>query len=130
MVLAYLRMHSESTDFVLQEYELDGIVRQAVHKYAPMFIRKRIRLELEPISSRVLTDEKWLCFVIEQLLSNALKYTDAGSVHIYTEGTDTLVIQDTGSASLRKICRAFGKRASPDITGGWSNARPAWDFIW
>ena len=53
-------------------------------------------MELEPISSRVLTDEKWLCFVIEQLLSNAIKYTDAGSVHIYTEGTDTLVIQDTG----------------------------------
>lgn len=96
MVLAYLRMHSESTDFVLQEYELDKIVRQAVRKYAPMFIRKKIVLELAPISSRVLTDEKWLCFAIEQLLSNAIKYTDAGSVRIYTEGTDTLVIQDTG----------------------------------
>ena len=96
MVLAYLRMHSESTDFVLQEYELDKIVRQAVHRYAPMFIRKRIVLELEPISCRVLTDEKWLGFAIEQLLSNAIKYTDTGRIRIYTEGRDTLVIQDTG----------------------------------
>ncbi len=97
MVLAYLRMHSESTDFVLQAYDLDKIVRQAVHKYAPMFIRKRIILQLEPISGQVLTDEKWLCFVVEQLLSNAIKYTDTGRVRIYMEADETLVIKDTGA---------------------------------
>ena len=44
----------------------------------------------------VVTDEKWLQFVIEQILSNALKYTKSGSISIYTVRPQTLVIEDTG----------------------------------
>ena len=43
-----------------------------------------------------MTDEKWLLFVIEQVLSNALKYTRAGSITIELEAPKTLVIRDTG----------------------------------
>lgn len=96
MVLAFLRMNSESTDFLLKEYDLNDIVKQAVRKYATMFIRKKIRLEFEPLEIRVLTDEKWLVFVIEQILSNALKYTKEGKIAIYVEDKKTLVIEDTG----------------------------------
>ena len=79
MVLNYLRLDSDSTDFVFRTCALDDIIRQCVRKYAKQFIRKRIRLEYEGTALQVLTDEKWLCFVIEQILSNALKYTSAGS---------------------------------------------------
>lgn len=97
MVLAYLRLGSDSTDYLLREYDLEGIVRQGVRKYAPMFIRKKVRLDLSPLSCRVVTDEKWLCFAVEQLLSNAVKYTPAeGAVSIALEGRNTLVIRDTG----------------------------------
>ena len=72
MVLQYLRLESESTDFVFARYDLDSIVRRAVRKYAPLFIRSRVALDYAPLSCTVLTDEKWLCFVIEQLLSNSL----------------------------------------------------------
>lgn len=96
MVLAYLRMGGDSSDYVLREYSLDAIVHQAVRKYAPMFIRKKVRLDLRPIQLPVITDEKWLCFAVEQILSNAVKYTRAGTVTIYTEEPFTLVIQDTG----------------------------------
>ena len=95
MVLNYLRLDSDSTDFVFKTCDLDGIIRQCVRKYAKQFIRKKISLEYGGTDVQVLTDEKWLCFVIEQLLSNALKYTNVGSIRIYTQG-ETLVIEDTG----------------------------------
>ena len=95
MVLNYLRLDSDSTDFVFKTCALDGIIRQCVRKYAKQFIRKKISLEYGGTALQVLTDEKWLCFVIEQILSNALKYTAAGSIRIFTQG-ETLVIADTG----------------------------------
>ena len=53
---------------------------------------------MEETNETVLTDEKWLVFILEQLLSNALKYTAKGSVHIYVnaEKQPTLIIEDTG----------------------------------
>lgn len=98
MVLQYLRMDNMASDLLLVEYDLERIVRRSVKKYASVFIYKRIRLMLEPLDVKVLTDEKWLCFVIEQLLSNALKYTNKGEIRIYMEkeAEKILVIEDTG----------------------------------
>lgn len=101
MVLQYLRLNSSINDFVLKEYVLDDILRQAVHKYAPMFIRKKLTLNYEPIETKVVTDEKWLVFVIEQILSNAIKYTKTGSISIYEEA-GMLVIEDTGIGILEE----------------------------
>ena len=81
MVLTYLRLDAGSTDYVLKNYDLDRIIKQAVRKYASQFIRKRITLEYEPFTCQVLTDEKWLLFVVEQVISNALKYTRSGRVY-------------------------------------------------
>lgn len=96
MVLGYLRLESTSTDYVLKKYDLDGIIRQAVRKYARLFIGKKIGIHYSGIPVSVLTDEKWLLFVFEQVLSNAIKYTKAGAVSIYLEEPRTLVIEDTG----------------------------------
>jgi hypothetical protein len=96
MVLGYLRLDSDSTDHVLQVEDLDAILRRAIRKYASQFIRRRITLVYDGVDKGVLTDGKWLGFVVEQLLSNALKYTPAGSVSIYLEEPATLVIADTG----------------------------------
>ena len=74
---------------------MDDVIREAVRKYAKQFIRKKISLCYEPIGQRVLTDEKWLNFVLGQLLSNALKYTQKGSISIFME-KDCLVLRDTG----------------------------------
>ena len=96
MVLGYLRLDSDSTDYVFQDTDLDALLRQAVRKFARLFILKRITLDFQETGRTVLTDGKWLSFVVEQLLSNALKYTPAGgTVRIYGDG-ETLVIADTG----------------------------------
>lgn len=99
MALQYLRLDSVSTDFVLKEEALDGIVREAIRKYAKLFIRKKVSVRYEGIEEKVVTDEKWLAFVVEQVLSNAIKYTMQGSISIYFEEDGeggSLIIEDTG----------------------------------
>lgn len=96
MALCYVRLDSESSDFVIRRYSLDKIVKQAVRKFSGQFIRRRIALVYEPFGVEVLTDEKWLLFVVEQLISNALKYTKSGSVEITLKPEKTLSIRDTG----------------------------------
>lgn len=96
MVLTFLRLNSESTDYVIKEYDLDKIIKQAVRKFSSDFIGRKLSLVYEPVNTTVITDEKWLSFVIEQVLSNALKYTPAGSITITLEHEKSLRIRDTG----------------------------------
>lgn len=100
MVLNYIRLGGDSSDFVFMEYDVDDIIKQAVHKYAPQIIRKRIKLSYEPLpktdSVTVVTDEKWLLFILEQLLSNAVKYTEKGGIAISVTSDKKLIIADTG----------------------------------
>ncbi|MCD8311328.1 MAG: sensor histidine kinase [Firmicutes bacterium] len=97
MAMTYLRLDSDSTDFAFGEYDIDEMIKGAVRRLSGEFVYRRIRLEYLPLGYRALTDEKWLSFVIEQILSNALKYTkEGGSVAIYKEDDMTLFIRDTG----------------------------------
>ena len=109
-VLSYLRLGSETSDFVIRSCSLEEIARQAVRKYALLFVRKKIRLEMDSFDCEVLTDEKWLSFVFEQLLSNALKYTVSGKISIYMKTETTLVIEDSGiGISAADLPRVFEK---------------------
>lgn len=95
MALQYIRLDSSVNDFVIKYYDIDKIIRQSVRKFAPLFIRSQIRLIYQTADGQVLTDEKWLAFVIEQLLSNAVKYTFSGSVEISFKDK-ILTVSDTG----------------------------------
>lgn len=96
MTLQHLRLQSSSTDYVIKWQSLDEIVRSVIRKYAPIFIRSGLELKIEGTDIEVLTDAKWLSAAIEQIVSNALKYTKKGGIHIYVEPEKTLVISDTG----------------------------------
>ena len=110
MALCYVRLGEGASDLVIQEYDLDTIIRKAVRKYAGQFIRRRIRLVYEGTAVRVITDEKWLSFIIEQLLSNAVKYTSEGSVTIALEDGKKLSVTDTGiGISPEDMPRIFEK---------------------
>ncbi len=112
MALQYMRLGSESTDFLIKKVDIHRVVKEAVHKYARMFIQKKIKLDFKDFNIQAISDEKWLEFVIEQLLSNAIKYTSKGQVSIYAESKNcsvlALVIEDTGiginSVDLPRIC--------------------------
>ena len=96
MALSYIRLESSESDFVIKEYNLDDIIRQAIHRYAPQFIRRKLRLVYEQTDVKVLTDEKWLLFILEQILSNAVKYTQSGTVTIRVTEDKKLSVEDTG----------------------------------
>lgn len=95
MALSYSRLDSETNDFLFKSVELDKVIRDAVRKYARLFVRKKIKLDYKGTDVTVVTDEKWLGFVIEQLLSNAIKYTQEGTITVKMENSQ-LVIEDTG----------------------------------
>lgn len=95
MALSYIRLESPSSDFVLRECPLDGIIRGCLRKYARLFILSGVSLGYAGTEVRVLTDEKWLAFVLEQLLSNAIKYSPNGSIRIRAD-ENSLTISDTG----------------------------------
>lgn len=98
MVLTYLRLEEGGSDYVIRPCSVDEVVRAAVRRFAGEFIDRRIALEYRPIGRTVVTDEKWLRFVVEQVLSNALKYTPEGGRIAVTwqEEGQVLCISDTG----------------------------------
>ena len=95
LVLSYLRLEGPSTDYLIRMTALDPVLRQAARKYAPLFIRGRVSLDLRETGLRVLTDEKWLQLVVEQVLSNAVKYAPGGHVTVRCKG-ESLIVEDDG----------------------------------
>ena len=96
MVLTFLRLDSDSTDYVIKEIDLDAVIKPAIRKFARDFISKKLTMDFKPTETKVLSDEKWLSFVIEQVLSNAVKYTNEGGIKVYMDEPGILCIEDTG----------------------------------
>ena len=110
MVLTYVRMDADTTDYVFRSIDLDEVIREDVRKLRGDFIVKDLSLNYEPTELTVVTDEKWIAFVIEQILSNALKYTQKGSIHIFSSQPDILCITDTGIGIMPEdLPRVFEK---------------------
>lgn len=110
MALSYVRLGEGMKDLVIAQYPLDEIIRKAVRKYAGQFIRKKIRLVYVGTEEIVLTDEKWLSFILEQILSNAVKYTVKGSVTIEVNEKKQLTVSDTGiGIAAEDLPRIFEK---------------------
>ena len=111
LVLQYLRLESFHDDLVLKKENVEDLVKEVIRKYAIFFIQKGLSIDLHDLDRSIVTDKKWLLVVIEQILSNSLKYTNEGGVEIYMDGSD-LCIKDTGigiknSDRLRVFERGF-----------------------
>jgi signal transduction histidine kinase len=100
MMLQYLRMNHVNNDLILKTIDLNPLIRQTVKKYAAFFIQKNLTLSIEQIETVIISDEKWLMFIFEQILFNAIKYTPRqGEIMLYFE-EDSLVIKDSGIGIL------------------------------
>ena len=137
MALNYLRFEDMSGDMVLEKCQLEPVIKQVVKKFSTIFIYQHLTVSLENLDKEILTDEKWISFVLEQILSNALKYTKEGGIKIFareinaeheiekdsdsTDNRDTnqdiafqnaieIVIRDTGVGIKREdLPRVFDK---------------------
>lgn len=97
MLLGYQRLTGPTTDFTLRECDVNAVMRASARRFAPLFIEKKLRLNYQETTLRALTDEKWLAFVLEQVLSNAVKYTRRGSVTLRAdEAAHAIIVEDTG----------------------------------
>ncbi|WP_142828236.1 sensor histidine kinase [Planococcus soli] len=109
MALNYIKLEESGTDLDLSLVDVDELVKKAIKKYSILFIYKGIRLDYQPLGMTVLSDGKWLQNLLEQVLSNSLKYTPQGTISIYRDSlqAETLIIEDTGigirSEDLPKI---------------------------
>lgn len=113
MALQYQRVSSTENDFVLEKVSVDGVIRDTIKKYAKIMIRRHIGINYSGTRQEVYTDGKWLAFMLEQILSNAIKYTPQGFVTIETaEEKDRffITIKDTGiGIKAEDLPRVFEK---------------------
>ena len=98
--LYYAKLESFTEDYDIRPVRLDKLAQERVKAHARMFIAKRIRIDLKTEDETVLSDLTWLRFMLDQLLTNSLKYTPQGGViTIATEATEQekrLIVTDTG----------------------------------
>ena len=108
MAMNYLKLLERTSDMDIYEVDLDIIISSIVKKYSLIFIEKKILLDYTPTNEKVISDAKWLSIMLEQIISNALKYTKSGKISInFDKELLKLSIKDTGigipSKDIKKI---------------------------
>lgn len=97
MALYFARLDSLSSDLLFRSCDVREIVKQAVKKYSVLFLRSGLSFRMEEFDIKAVTDEKWLSFVVEQVFSNALKYTHEGGIAIYGADAEGIMVQGNAS---------------------------------
>ena len=95
LVLQYLRLENFHDDLQLRQVTLEPLVKEVVRKHSLFFIQKGLTINLHDLDVKVVSDEKWLLVIIEQVLSNSLKYTKSGGIEIYFKDNG-LHLKDSG----------------------------------
>jgi len=112
--LYYSRLDSFSRDYLINEVNMHKLITQLVKKHAKEFIGKKIKIELNKLEFTIDTDQKWLFFILDQILSNSLKYTTNNGIikisGILRGNEKQLIIEDNGSGiNPEDILRVFDK---------------------
>lgn len=129
-VLYYSRLSNFANDYLIAQYDLKSIINPVIRDNMNYFIHKHIQLKQENLDYTVLTDQKWLGFIIQQIISNSLKYTPEGgtiTISVVVTSADLqLQIADNGvgiaPADLNRIFeKGFtgenGRHADTHATG-------------
>ncbi len=110
MALGYARLSNPTKDLVLREIRLDEVIRSVIREFAPLMIRKRIALRYAGCDETALSDGRWLRFMLEQVMSNAVKYTTKGSIEISVAAGPKVIIADSGiGIAPEDVPRVFEK---------------------
>lgn len=113
LALQFVKIGNIESDLVINQYDLGDIVRQSIRKYSVLFIHKGLGVNMSGCDRWITTDSKWFAFILEQIFSNAVKYTNTGSINIYTREDEKdcwLIIEDSGIGIKKEdIKRIFEK---------------------
>lgn len=104
--LFYSRSNGVEKDYIIREIRLKELVNQVIRRNSKAFIRDRVKLTMENLDHVVYTDSKWLEFILNQIVTNALKYRqDNPCIEISAkknENSISLFIKDNGIGILEK----------------------------
>ncbi|MGL4990079.1 MAG: ATP-binding protein [Sarcina sp.] len=114
-VLYYSRSTDVSRDYIIRETELNSVIRSIIRANSKSFITKRIAVDIDNEKQKVFIDEKWILFILNQIIQNSIKYSkkENAKVKISIEKLDNSVklsIKDNGvGISSTDISRVFDK---------------------
>jgi signal transduction histidine kinase len=114
-VLYISRASSYGEDFTVREFDLNKLIKDSIKRNSTLLISKNIEIYLANLDFTVLSDEKWIAYIIDQLLNNSYKYLNpGGKIEIGAErdlqNNIQLSIRDNGVGILAKdISRVFEK---------------------
>jgi len=112
MVMNYLRLQSNDSDYVFERVLINDIVRQEIRRMKTLFMSKKIGVSFEPEASGNIyanSDKRWLGFALGQVLTNSVKYSSGGTITI-TVNDDYIEVKDQGiGISEEDIPRIFEK---------------------
>ena len=100
-VLYYARSENPEKDYFIKELNLSDVVHKVLLKYRIYLLDEKISVQVNNLDKIIYTDEKWLIFIISQIIQNSIKYIDKKDkkIEIYTtENKDNvkLIIKDNG----------------------------------
>ena len=114
-VLYYARSSDVSKDYIIKEFSLRNVVMKVVKSNSRDFINRNIKLSIKEIEGSIFSDAKWVEFIINQIIINAVKFSipNKGEVSIFSkinENNIILTIEDNGvGISEKDIDRVFEK---------------------
>jgi signal transduction histidine kinase len=100
LVLFYERSQMPEKDYIIKEINLEDVIKKTAIRNKNSFILKNINLDLHDLDINVYSDGKWLDFILNQIITNSIKYTlKNGKIEVYTlKANDkvNLYIKDNG----------------------------------
>ena len=114
-VLYFVRSENLEKDYLIRTYNLEEIVNKVIRKNKESLLLRRISIEIDDIDKLILSDSKWLEFIINQIVSNSIKYSKTSNSKIKfnsktKEEFIILQIEDNGIGINEKdINKVFNK---------------------
>lgn len=81
-VLFYARSSTVERDYIIKKIPLKNSINSVIRKNASILIEKRVKIQLEDIEKKAYCDSKWIEFILQQIISNSVKYMDKDEKYI------------------------------------------------
>lgn len=98
--LYYARSEHAEKDYSIREIRLSNVVHDAIAESKYLLRQSNVAITVDNMESRVYTDDKWVRFILNQIISNAVKYRTAQPVlHFFTTEENNqivLSVEDNG----------------------------------
>lgn len=115
-VLYYVRSNYAENDYIIKENNLDKIIKDVILKNKDELLLNNINIETNIKENKVLTDSKWLEFILNQIINNSIKYKKDNDsiikIESFKENDKTILsIYDNGIGINKKDIKNVFKKS-------------------